>query len=59
MKGTRVTVEDMETGEKEETIVRDDWVLIVDGRYRLHHTQHYRNGTVIITVKRGKEKANS
>jgi hypothetical protein len=50
--GTRVTAEDIATGEGESKVIRDDYVLITDGRVYLHHRQVYKNGTVVLTIKR-------
>ena len=52
MSGTRVTCEDLATGESESKVIRDDWVLITDGVYALDGLQQYGNGTVVLTLKR-------
>ena len=53
--GTRVTCEDIETGETESRVIRDDYALIVDGAMELAHLQVYRNGTVQIVLKPQRE----
>lgn len=50
-KGTRVTSEDIETGEREEVVITDNWVVVCDGKYELVHVNSFSNGTVVITVK--------
>lgn len=50
--GTEVTARDLETGESETKVIRDDWVVITDGAYRLDGVQAYGNGTVVVTLKR-------
>lgn len=55
MTGTRVTCEDLETGETESTIIRDDFVVITDGRMELAYVNEFpTTGTVQITLKRKK-----
>jgi len=51
MTGTRVTCEDLETGESEITVLKDDWLIICDGKYELAHVNQFSNGTAVITVK--------
>lgn len=51
-RGTRVTSEDIETGE---TLVReivDDYVVVTDGRYFVAYVTQFKNGTVQITLKK-------
>ena len=50
--GSRVTVEDIETGEKETKVIKDDWIVVCDGRYYPSNFTTYANGTAVITVKR-------
>lgn len=50
--GTRVTCTDVETGESESVVIRDDYLLITDGRCYLDGVQTYANGTAVLTVKR-------
>lgn len=52
MSGTRVTAEDIDTGESEAVLVRDDYVLICDGAVYLDSTVHHANGTAVLTIKR-------
>ena len=49
----RVTVEDIETGDKDEAIVKDgDYIILVTEPARVDGIQVYRNGqTHVITVK--------
>jgi len=51
-KGIRVTVENLETGEKESREIRNDWMVICDGEYDVHSINKYANGTAQITVKK-------
>lgn len=51
-KGFRVTVEDLETGEKMvQEVAPGDYVLIPFGSCRLDSVNHYGNGTVQLTLK--------
>lgn len=52
-KGTRVTCEDLETGETESKELRNDWMLVTDGTAYVHHITRHANGTVILTIKHG------
>jgi hypothetical protein len=53
MKGTRVTCEDLETGETQSVIIRDDYVVICDGRAYVDGIQAWgKSGTQQITVKK-------
>lgn len=53
MSGTRVTCEDVETGESESKVITDDWKVITDGAYYLDGVQSYpKSGTVVLTLKR-------
>lgn len=52
MPGTRVTCEDLDTGESESAEIHDDWLLICDGDRYLHHVNCHANGTVVLTIKR-------
>lgn len=53
MKGVRITVEDLETGETESTVLDDDnYVLITAGACRRTSVQAYpKSGTHVITIK--------
>lgn len=50
--GTRVTCEDLGTGETESIEISDNYILVTDGCYQLTNEQHYANGTVVLTLKR-------
>ena len=50
--GIRVTVEDLETGETETVTVVNDWYLLTVGDRYLASSQHFKNGTSVLTVKR-------
>lgn len=56
MIGTKVTCEDLESGESETAIIRDNYVVIVDGKMEVSHIQRYKNGTTQITVKAKEDK---
>lgn len=51
MSGTRVTCEDIETGESETQVIEDDWVMVCDGKYEITHINSFANGTAVVTVK--------
>lgn len=55
--GTRVTVEDIATGESESVVITNDYVVICDGRARVANTQWSANGTVVVTIKHDAEVA--
>lgn len=48
---TRITVEDLETGEKEAVEIENDYVLVAVGDCFVSHTQVHAGGTHILTVK--------
>jgi hypothetical protein len=49
---TRVTCTDLVTGESESQDIRDDYVLVTDGRCYLAHVQTYpKSGTTVLTLK--------
>jgi hypothetical protein len=48
--GTRVTCEDVATGESESRVIRDDWVIVTDGRVEVDAINVYSNGTVNVTL---------
>lgn len=52
--GTKVTVTDEGTGETEEVVITDDYVLICDGKVYVHGTTWHANGTHVITVRGNK-----
>lgn len=51
MSGTRVTCEDIATGEFESRTIENDYVLVTDGTCYEASIQAYRNGTHVITIK--------
>ena len=50
-KGIKVTVEDLETGEKAEETIWNDYILITAGNRFQDSVVTYSNGTHVITVK--------
>jgi hypothetical protein len=53
MSGTEVTCRDVETGETETATIRDDYVVITDGRMYVDGLVAYpKSGTVVVTIKR-------
>ena len=49
---TRVTAEDLETGDTETTEITDDYVVICDGSCYIAHVQAYpAKGTHVLTIK--------
>ena len=50
--GTRVTCEDLETGESDSAVVRNNWMVVTDGDCEVTSEQHYGNGTSVLTIKR-------
>lgn len=53
MSGTRVTCEDIETGETESQVIENNYVVITDGRAFVDGVQHYPGtGTTVLTIKR-------
>lgn len=50
--GTRVTCEDLATGETESVVIKDDYVLVTDGTVHLHHQSVFVNGTATLTIKK-------
>jgi len=55
MKGIRVTVTDLETGEQESKEIENDYILICAGDRYLFHTNAHANGTHVLTIKVDKE----
>jgi hypothetical protein len=49
--GIKVTVEDLATGEKEEAVIWDDYILVTAGSCEQSSVQVFGNGTHNITVK--------
>jgi hypothetical protein len=47
----KVTVTDLGTGDTEESVITDDYVLTVAGSCYLAGVQSYANGTHVLTVK--------
>ena len=56
-KGTRVTREDLTTGESESAVIENGWIVVCDGDRYLAGVQHRGNGTAVVTVKRRTEAA--
>ena len=54
MSGTEITARDLDSGETETKVIRDDWLVITDGAYEIAGVQVYGNGTVQVTLKRGR-----
>lgn len=52
----KVTVEDLETGEKDEATIWDDYILVCAGNRYQDSVQTFGNGTHVITVKVEKDK---
>ena len=50
--GTRVTCEDIETGESESAVIHDDYIIVTDGACEISSMQVYSSGTVQVTIKR-------
>jgi hypothetical protein len=51
--GIKVTVEDLQTGERETNIIQDDYICVTAGDCYVSHTQIYpRTGTHQLTIKR-------
>lgn len=50
--GTRITCEDVETGETDSVVIKDDYLIVTDGTCNVSHRQHFANGTVQVTIKR-------
>ena len=51
-KGTRITCEDIATGESESKVIVDDYCLVTDGLMEVTYMQVYANGTVQMTLKK-------
>lgn len=53
MSGTRVTCEDVETGETDSVVVENDFVVVTDGDRYVSNVQSYpKTGTTVLTIKR-------
>lgn len=50
-KGIRVTVEDLQSGESESTVIDNDYVLITAGTCYRSHVNAHANGTHVLTIK--------
>lgn len=51
-KGIKVTVEDLETGETESTMIKNDYIVIAAGTCYVSHTQVFpKSGTHQLTIK--------
>lgn len=49
--GTRVTALDIDAGDSESRVIKDDYDLVTDGDCYVHGVVTYPNGTHVITVK--------
>lgn len=52
MSGTRITCTDVDTGDTDTTVIKDDYCVIVDGNRYVDHLAVHGNGTVVVTIKR-------
>lgn len=50
--GTRITCTDEATNESESTVIRDDYLVVTDGRAFVSSVVAYANGTQVITIKK-------
>lgn len=50
-KGIRITVEDLETGDTESTVIWDNYLLITAGSAHLHGVHAHATGTHVLTVR--------
>jgi hypothetical protein len=57
VRGIRITVEDLETGDKEKFEITDDCCIVVAGTYFVDSIFMHANGTRQIIVKRPKPDA--
>ena len=49
--GTRVTAQDVATGDNDSIVIVNDYVCITDGTCHIAHVQSFANGTHILTIK--------
>lgn len=49
--GTQVTCRDVQTGQTGSKTIRDDYLLVTDGRCYLDGIQRHANGTTVLTIK--------
>lgn len=55
--GTRVVCTDLETGESEEAVITNDYVVITDGVCYVDGMQLYpKAGTAVVTIKKRPSK---
>lgn len=55
--GTRVTCTDLTTGESESVVIKDNHVVITDGRAYVANTQVYpAGGTTVVTIRTRTQK---
>lgn len=50
-KGTKVTAEDLDSGDTEIRVIHDNYVLVTDGDCHLAGVQKHEDGTHVITVR--------
>lgn len=53
--GTKVTAVDLESGEEEVKVILNDFAVVTDGSCFIDGYQAYKNGTVVITIKKEKQ----
>lgn len=49
--GTKVTAQDVATGENESIVIVNDYVCTTDGTCHVAHVQSFANGTHVLTIK--------
>lgn len=50
--GIRVTVQDLETGDSESQVIRDDYIIVTAGTCHVAHVNDYpTKGTHVLTIK--------
>jgi hypothetical protein len=49
----QVTVTDLDTGDSETKVISDDYIVTTAGNRYVASVMAYKNGTHVITVKRG------
>jgi hypothetical protein len=53
--GTKVTAQDVATGDNESVVIVNDYVCTTDGTCHVAHVQAFANGTHVLTIK-GRER---
>lgn len=49
--GTRVTAQDLDSGQVESRVIKDDYNLVTDGDCYLASVQKHEDGTHVVTIK--------